>query len=99
MTQRQTTPSEQEVSLQVDVRVIKSQMVDLKRQTDRIETKLDGLSVVTQDDFKKFVQYVEETFVKQESLKGFRAVGLAVVTALAISVTLGISKLLGVHFQ
>lgn len=85
--------------MQVDVGVIKSQMVDLKKQTDRIESKLDGLSTVSQADFKKFVDYVEDMFVKKESLKGAKAVGYAVLTALAVSVTLGIAKLLGAHLQ
>lgn len=95
MATRKVTTSHSEISLQVDVGVIKSQMVDLKKQTNRIEDKLDSLSTVSQDDFKKFVTYVEENFVKKESLKGLRAVGYAVLTALAVSVTLGIARLLG----
>lgn len=96
--QRTTTSSKEEVALQVDVGVIKSQMVDLKKQTDRIEDKLDSLQTVPLADFKKFVEYVENTFVKKESLKGAKAVGLAVLTALAVSATLGIAKLLGTKF-
>lgn len=99
MTPRQTSASKQEISLQVDVGVIKSQMLDLKKQADRIEGKLDGLAAVSQDDFRKFVDYAEETFIKKESLKGAKAVGYATLTALAISVTLGIAKLLGAHIQ
>lgn len=95
MAQRTTTPSKSEITLQVDVGVIKSQMADLKKQTDRIEGKLDGLSMVSQDDFKKFVQYVESNFVKNERLKGATAVFYAVLTAIAVSATLGIAKLLG----
>lgn len=95
MTARQTPQSKSDVNLQVAVGVLNSQMVDLKKQTDRIENKLDSLSTVSQDDFKKFVAYVEDSFVKKETLKGARAVGLAVLTAVAVSVTLGIAKLLG----
>lgn len=98
MTQRTSGPSKQEINLQVDVGVIKSQVADLKATTGRIEAKLDSLNTVSQEDFKKFVDYVEKEFVKKESLKGVRAVGLAVLTALAVSATLGIAKLLGAKF-
>lgn len=95
---RKSGPSKEEVNLQVDVGVIKSQVADLKKSNERIETKLDNLNTVPLEDFKKFVAYVEETFVKKESLKGAKAVGLAVLTALAISATLGIARLLGTKF-
>lgn len=83
------------VSLEVAVGVLNSQMVDMKKQNDRIEQKLDSLSTVSQEDFKKFTQYVEDTFVKKESVKGLKAVGFAIITAIAVSATLGVAKLLG----
>lgn len=81
--------------MQIDVGVIKDKVAELKKQSDRIENKLDNLSTVSQEDYKKFVQYVEDTFVKRESIKGLKAVGYAVLTALSVSATLGLAKLLG----
>jgi hypothetical protein len=90
--------SKENINMQVDVGVIKSQMIDLKTQTNRIENKLDGMSMVSLAEFKKFTEYVDTTFIKRDSVKGLQAVGLAVVTALAVSVTLGIAGLLGAKF-
>lgn len=96
--QRQTSSSKEEVQLQVDVGVIKAAQVETNRRLGNIEDVLKNLSTVSQEDFKVFVKYVEDTFVKKESLKGAKAVGLAVLTALAVSATLGIAKLLGTKF-
>lgn len=84
-----------DTDLQIDVGIMKGQLSDLKKSNERIEGKLDSLSTVSQDDFKKFVTYVEENFVKKESLKGVRAVGYAVLTAIAVSSTIAVIKLLG----
>jgi hypothetical protein len=38
--------------LQVDMGIVKSQMVDMKRQNDRIEKKLDAMTYITKEDAK-----------------------------------------------
>lgn len=54
-------------TLQVDVGIIKSQMVDMKRQNDRIESKIDDMTYTTQGDFDEFKKEVKEMYVTKEA--------------------------------
>lgn len=91
--------SSEDVNMQIDVGIIKVQMIEVKKQTDRIEHTLNNLSNVSAGEFDKFKDYVESSFVKKESLSGFKAIGIAVATAVAIGLVIAMLRVLGLKLS
>lgn len=75
---------------------------ELQKGQTRLETKVDVLNdtllkitTIPPHEFDAYKQYVDNTYVKKESLSGLKAVGSAVAIALAVSVVFALAHLLG----
>lgn len=80
-------PTQTEInSLNVDVGIIKSQMNDMKRQNDRIEKKIDGMTYASQNDLDEFKREVKETYVTKESFDPVKRLVYGTVGLILIAV-------------
>lgn len=88
-------PTQSEInSLNVDVGIIKSQMIDMKRQNDRIEKKIDGMTYASQSDLDEFKKEVKEMYVTKEAFDPIRTALYRFVGILGTALTLAALGLL-----
>ncbi len=96
-----TKPIESEITtLKVDVGIIKSQMVDMKGQNDRIEKKIDGMTYASVTDvaeakavIEAFKQEVKETYATKESVDPMRRVVYGLVGVILVGTVAAVLKL------
>lgn len=72
--------------LQVDVGIIKSQMVEMKAITQAMSTKMDSFAFVKQIDFEEFKKEIRETYATKEEFKPIKTLFWAIITSSAVAV-------------
>lgn len=72
--------------LKVSVGVIESQVNDMKKQSDRIEAKIDRIKYVTKEEFDEHNKEAKETYVTKEEIKPMKTLFWTIIGSLITGV-------------